>query len=261
MLAPSLPYLMGRFATVKAFSEAPIGAVLDLKRPGFQIVEANSLASILLLNRGSRFEAVELPYQAQLAPVFAVSVADFNGDGAEDLFLSQNFFDTEVETPRLDAGRGSLLLGNGRGQMHAVPGHHSGVAVYGQQRGAAVGDFDHDGRTDLVVTQNGAATRLFRNTRATPGLRVKLAGPPGNPTGIGATLRIISGSYSGPARELHCGAGYWSQDSSVQVLSAAQRPEQLWVRWPGGQVTTTAIPEGAKEVTVSISGQLVGPGR
>ena len=49
-----------------------------------------------------------------------------------------------------------------------MPGQESGVVVYGEQRGAAAGDLDGDGRPDLVVTQNGSTTRLFRNIGVRP---------------------------------------------------------------------------------------------
>ena len=45
-----------------------------------------------------------------MAPAFYAGIADFNGDGKEDVFLSQNFFPTDVATPRYDAGRSLLLL-------------------------------------------------------------------------------------------------------------------------------------------------------
>src|SRR6185436_8649642 len=103
----------------------------------------------------------------------------------EDAFLSQNFFAMNPETPRNDAGRGLWLKGDGHGKLVAVPGQESGIKVYGEQRGSALCDYDGDGRVDLVVTQNGAETRLFHNTIAKPGLRVRLKGPSGNRKGIG----------------------------------------------------------------------------
>lgn len=111
-------------------------------------------------------------------------------------------------------------------------------------------DFNEDGRIDLVVTQNGAATRLFQNVTARPGLRVRLAGPPGNPAGVGASVRLKTGDRPGPAREIHAGSGYWSQDSTVQVMGGAGRPTQIVVRWPGGQTTTTDVPVDAREIMV-----------
>jgi hypothetical protein len=249
-LAPSLPFLQARFQTAKAFSEASMAAVLGPDRAKARIVDANTLASTLFLNRGKHFQPIQLPREAQFSPAFAVCVADFNGDGHEDVFLSQNFFGNEPETPRQDAGRGLLLVGDGTGQLRPVPGQESGVKVYGEQRGAAVADYDHDGRADLVVTQNGAATLLFHNEAAQPGLRVVLQGSPGNPSAIGAVLRLHSQGKPGPAREVRAGSGYWSQDGAVQVLARPAQPAELWVRWPGGKVTKTAVPDHARELVV-----------
>ncbi|MEO8428273.1 MAG: VCBS repeat-containing protein, partial [Verrucomicrobiota bacterium] len=255
VVATALPAVRERFPTHKAFSEATIAEVLGPQQ--VRGVAANTLASMVFLNRGNRFEPVELDREAQLAPAFAVNVADFDGDGHEDVFLSQNFFALQPETPRLDAGRGLWLRNDGSGKLIAVPGQNSGIKVYGEQRGAAVADFNRDGRVDLVVTQNGAETKLFQNLSAKPGLRVRLAGPPGNPPGIGATIRLKFGERFGPAREIHAGSGYWSQDSAVQVLAVPQTPAELWIRWPGGRITTTPLSTFEGEVTVDSTGKTI----
>jgi len=128
--------------------------------------------------------------------------------------------------------------------------------IYGEQRGAAAADYDGDGRVDLAVSQNATTTQLFHNLRAKPGLRIRLVGPPGNPSGIGATMRLKSGSQLGPAREIHAGAGYWSQDSPVQVLAQLPEPMQLWVRWPGGQTNWVDVPIAARDIELSVMGKL-----
>src|SRR6185295_15822005 len=159
--------------------------------------------STVFLNRGDHFIGLTLPLEAQLAPAFAVCAGDLDGDGHEDLFLSQNFFATHPEYSRHDAGRGLWLRGDGRGSFAAVAGQESGLMIYGEQRGAALCDYDGDGRTDLAVSQNAAQTKLYRNTGAKPGLRVPLLRPPGNPTAVGAMLRLVAGQKMGPAREIH----------------------------------------------------------
>ena len=87
---------------------------------------------------------------------------------------------------------------------------------------------------------------------AKPGLRVRLVGPPGNPSGIGAVMRLRFGEKWGAAREVHAGSGYWSQDSAVQVMATPDTPTALWVRWPGGKIQEVQIAPGTREITVEI---------
>jgi hypothetical protein len=179
-------------------------------------------------------------------------VADFDGDGHEDVFLAQNFFPTEIGTPRYDGGRGLLLRGRGDGTLEPVPGQVSGIMVYGDQRGAAFADYDGDGRTDLVVSQNGAETKLYHNEHAQPGVRVRVDGGPLNPHGIGAVLRMVYDGSRGPAREVHGGSGYWSEDGAIQVLGleGGKRPTGVWARWPGGRETIVPLAARQREITV-----------
>jgi hypothetical protein len=266
-LARTYPPLLGQYPTHAAYSDATMQQVLEAFPKPAEKVEARTLASMVFFNRTHHFDAVEMPYEAQVAPGFAVNVGDFDGDGNEDIFLGQNFFEltaTAVSSAfpvydsgrRMDAGRGLWLRGIGGGRLEAVPGQKSGILVYGEQRGAALCDFDGDGRVDLVVSQNGAETKLFQNVLAKPGLRVRLAGLPGNPDGIGATMRLVFGGRMGAAREIHGGSGYWSEDSAVQVMGCPEPPTQIQVRWPGGKTTTGDIPSGAREITVDTAGKV-----
>jgi len=256
LLAGALPFLKERFPTHRSFSQATVDDLLGGKKSQTHDLRANTLTSMIFFNRGDHFEALPLPREAQLTSVFSLNVADMDGDGNEDVFLSQNFFATQPATPRLDAGRGLWLRGDGKGNLQPVPGQESGVKAYGEQRGAALCDYDGDGRVDLVMAQNGAETKLYHNVNARLGLRVKLRGPPGNPSGIGAVLQLKFGERLGPAREIHAGSGYWSQDSSVQVLGVPDPPTQIQIRWPGGRMTASPVPSGAKEIEVDLSGTL-----
>ena len=249
-LSLGMPVLRTRFATHRAFSVTAMQAVA----PEALRHQATVLASVVFMNRGGRFKIQPLPDEAQWSPAFGVNVADFDGDGNEDVFLSQNFFAHRPEEARLDAGRGLLLRGDGKGGFAAVAARDSGILIHGEQRGSATGDFNEDGRVDLVVAQNGGATKVYRNASARPGLRVRLQGPAGNPQGVGAVLRLKFGGKFGPARELHGGSGYWSQDSLVAVLATPQPPTALWVRWPGGKVTEAPVPADAVEVRVNVEG-------
>ena len=238
-LSRGLPWLLEKFGSYEAFSRATIEQALGDRGRQAKYLEANWLDSTLFLNRGNHFEARPLPLEAQMSPAFSVCVADFDGDGNEDVFLAQNFFGTRAETSRSDAGRGLLLRGDGHGNFTAIHGQESGLLIYGEQRGAAAGDYDGDGRVDLVVTQLGAETRLYHNETARPGLRVRLRGQ-----AVGAILRLKFGKEWGPAREVH-------DRGAVTIMTGSGAPTSIQVRWPGGKLTETEVPAGAREITVA----------
>lgn len=256
-ISQGVPIVSERFPSFEEFNKADVFRVAGEALRQLKPLKATWLASTVFMNRGNHFEVVALPREAQVSPGFGVTVADFDGDGAEDIFMSQNIFSVHPAATRLDAGRSVILRGDGSGQFMAIPGAESGVTVYGEGRGSAVADYDHDGRVDLVVVQNGTRTVLYHNIGASPGFQVRLNGPPGNPFAVGAAVRLIYGNQKGPVREIHAGAGYWSQDSSTVVLGKQTKPTGLWVRWPGGKETTTMVPSGANEIIVNGKGDVV----
>jgi hypothetical protein len=255
-LAQAMPFILERIRSYHAFGEAGVADLLGERMRTCRELRVNWLDSTVFLARSNRFEARPLPGEAQWSPAFGVCAADFDGDGRQDLALAQNFFGVESETSRYDAGRGLWLRGDGQGGFAPVSGAESGILVHGEQRGLACADFDGDGRVDLALAQNSAATRLFRNARGVPGLRVGLRGPPGNPRGIGATITARSAGRVRATREVKAGSGYWSQDSAIQVIPSLPAGATLSIRWPGGRETTAALPARAAEVEVDVSGSI-----
>jgi hypothetical protein len=255
-LAMGLPFLREQFTSHKSYAEATVATVLGQRQNLAREASVTTLATMVFLNRGGRLVPTALPPEAQWAPGFAVVVADFDGDAREDLFFSENFFATQPEVPRLDAGRGLWLRGTGAGTFAPVAARESGLNIDGEQRGASAGDFDADGRMDLVVAQNGAATRVFQNRGGQPGLRIRVDAGRGNPDGLGSVVRVRgeNGVWS-PAHVVGGGVGYQSMASSILVLAApGGRPAEISVRWPGGRTTTAPVPKEAREVRVSADG-------
>ncbi|HEV8216918.1 MAG TPA: VCBS repeat-containing protein [Gemmatimonadaceae bacterium] len=248
-LGAAIPSIRDRVTTFTDYSKSSVDQILGPAASGAVRVGATSFDHVVLLNRGDHFETRALPAIAQAAPASGVVVADFDGDGHEDVFLAQNFFPTELETPRFDAGVGLLLRGDGTGGFQPLDVRTSGIEMFGDQRGAASADYDADGRVDLAVGENGGQTTLWHNRAAKAGIRVHVDGGPDNPFGIGAQLRATAGSVRGAAREIH-GGGYWSMDGATTIIAKVNGLDSIWVRWPNGTSTTVPVASSQTELTL-----------
>lgn len=249
----SIPSVMYRnIRSHKEFARAPLNQILGYNpEDRLAAKEINTLAHQLFLNTGNGFIAQPLPDAAQLSSAFSANVADFDNDGNEDLFLSQNFFQVRPRMPRMDGGRGLWLRGDGKGNFSVVPGHISGVKVYGEQRGAALADFNGDAKVDLAVSQNGGAVKLYENRTPDPGLRIQLAGPAKNGSAIGSTIRLIyKNGKKGPLREVQAGSGYWSQNSATQVMGFSEWPVEIRLTWPDGRISSLEVVRGKRSYLV-----------
>ncbi len=248
-LEKGLPDLGSRFPVHAEMVRAGIPGIAGPAFARLKKMEVNHLDTTLFINRGDRFEPVPLPMVVQLSPAFSVCVGDVDADGNDDLFFSQNFFAVRPEDPRNDAGTGLWMLGQGDGTFRALKPSESGVRVDGEQRGAALADFDHDGRVDLVVTQNASVTRLFRNQLDAKGLRVRFDGAG---SGVGVCLRLsYKDGTKGPVRVVQVGSGYRSANATTQVLGAAGEVAAIEVAWPSGKKKRVPIEPGQSEVVVT----------
>ncbi len=254
VVAAAIPSISAVAPDHATYGRTGVGQLLGDGGKSSRFYEAGSAYSMVFLNRGDHFEAHPLPVEAQWAPSFGVAVADFNGDAHDDVFLAQNFTGVDPETSHQDAGVGLVLAGDGRGGFRALPPMESGISIPGEQRGAAVADFDGDGRVDLVVGQHGQETRLFRNKTGRAGLRVRVRGSGGNSMGAGTAIRVKYGERWGPVREIHVGGGFHSQDSSTLVFAGASKPLAVWIRWPGGETREWPLPGTGREIEIRRDG-------
>ena len=150
--SPGSPFAAGTFPRTVV--------VGDFNGDGYQdLAIANSGSgnvTVLLGNGSGGFAAGPgSPFTVGADPV-ALAVGDVNGDGIQDLAVS-NFNSSNV----------SVLLGNGSGGFAAQSG--SPFTVPANAVWLAVGDFNRDGVEDLaVVEQNPAALAVLLGVAATP---------------------------------------------------------------------------------------------
>jgi hypothetical protein len=138
----------------------------------------------------------------------------------------------ELTSSRRSRQPNTIFINQGNGTFRAEP--LPGNAMH---RGAAFGDFDRDGRIDIVVTRLNEQPLLLRNVSESTGhwLTLRLKGVLSNRDGIGARVHMVSASgeqwnrvttsigYGGSSdRLVHFGLG---RDSAAQSIE---------VEWPSG---------------------------
>ncbi len=156
-----MPFIKDKFPTYKEFATAGIEDILgDQKIQKALHLEATHFESIVLINEGNSFTVKKLPNEAQIAPVNAIIPLDLDTDGNMDLIIAGNNFDTEVETPRYDAGNGLVLKGLGDGNFKPLGITQSGFFAAGNVKDLALLT-RANGNKLILVANNNAPIEVF----------------------------------------------------------------------------------------------------
>ena len=157
-----MPFIKEKFPTYEDFALAELNDIYgDNKLESALHEQVKTFSSAVFLNRPDGFEAIELPNLAQISPIMGIEVLDVNEDGHLDIIAAGNMYNTEVETPRYDAGNGVVLLGDGKGQFRALPVHESGLNAPKNVKDIALVKSGGEGNY-LIIANNNAEPQVFR---------------------------------------------------------------------------------------------------
>ncbi len=113
------------------------------------------------------------------------------------------------------------------------------AAPSARHRGCAFGDFDGDGRVDVVATALGADAELWMNRSPHPGhwLDISLRGTRSNRDGIGARIKVVSASHT-QYNHMTTSVGYASSsDGPVHFgLGSDAIAKTIEIHWPSGAI-------------------------
>jgi enediyne biosynthesis protein E4 len=173
---------------------------------------------------------------------FGTDWIDYDNDGWLDLFITNggvNLIESQRGQPFPFRMKNLLFHNTGKRRLVDVSAEAGPAFAMDQTgRGAAFGDIDNDGDTDIVATNNGGPVRLLINEAAAGAhwLQVRLD-QPGNRQGIGALVGIERAGKPTLWRRVKTDGSYASaSDSRIQAgLGESTAVTALVVHWPDGR--------------------------
>ena len=131
-----IPALAKKYPTANAFATATLADVYGTEKlDKAQLYEARTFANSYIENLGNgKFKVTPLPNMAQLSSVNSILMDDFDGDGHRDVVMAGNFYGTEVQTMRNDAGYGVFMKVDDQGHFNIIPNRQCGLYIDGDVR-------------------------------------------------------------------------------------------------------------------------------
>jgi enediyne biosynthesis protein E4 len=188
---------------------------------------------------------------------WGLGVFDFNNDGFKDLFTVNSHVNDNIELYNEQVYRqpNSIFANLGDGEFQdmstsAGPDFQAPRA----HRGCAFGDFNNDGKVDVVTTSLNEPAELFRNESAEGNhwLTLQLIGTRSNRDGLGARIKLTASSGAVQFNHATTSVGYASSsDRRIHFgLGREKIVRTLEIKWPSGTVQILKDVRGDQILTV-----------
>ena len=244
----------GKFPAFHPFSPEPTGndlptvgvTALDYDHDSWMDIALTRLREPALTlwhnNHGKSFEQIKLPETNWIA-AYGIAAIDYDNDGWVDL----------VAVGETKEGKGEIKLFRNLG----ADGFKDVTTDVGldkihleHPRAIITGDYDNDGATDLLITQNHGPAVLLRNEGGNQNhwLRLSLKGLADNKSAIGTKVEVFAGGNR-QKFEIAGSNGYLGQNSPYLTVGLGDAKEADIVRmtWPTGVLQDEINVAGDKE--------------
>jgi hypothetical protein len=188
---------------------------------------------------------------------WGAGMPDLDNDGRPDIFYATGNVYPEVEKRVKEyPHRGPKIVFRNRdgSRFEDVSGQSGpGATTPQSSRGVAFGDFDNDGRVDVLVMNMNEPPSLLRNGYSGPNgwIKIRLEGTRSNRAGLGATVILTAGGRKQAQAVLSQSSYYSHNDLRLHFgLGRNEKADEIEVRWPSGQVDVLRDVPGRKTVTI-----------
>src|SRR5215472_290711 len=177
---------------------------------------------------------------------------DYDNDGNIDLLLANGHPDDMIEmySEKVRYKEPLLLFHNDGERLRNVSDQAGPVfSKVFPARGLAIGDFNNDGRIDVLIGNNGGPPVLLRNNSGADNhwLGLKLVGTTCNRDAVGARVTWSPGGKKRSQMKVGGGSYLSSHDPRVVIgLGKAPKPDWVEIKWP--------LPSGKSEKFTELPG-------